>query len=102
MLFFLYLFLLLLFLIALSKHNVSELYYLIFSNVVFHAGFIIFYFLLHNLYFSFFSGFFLTLFTFFNIMHIKKQKKDYVLLFPVFVFQIIFLGHLFFQFFQCF
>lgn len=80
----------------------EEIYYLAFSNVLFHLGLFLFYVIFHNLYFSFFSSFFCILFPFFLLKEIKGKTKYFLWAIPYFLFQIYIFLFLFVQFFQSF
>lgn len=72
-------FLISLFFLFQAKDNHDDYWYLLFSNFIFHLGFVLFYYFFSNLYFSFFSIFFCFLFTLILIIHIKKEIPPKIL-----------------------
>lgn len=84
-----------------ANTNHEEYWYLILSNLIFHVGYLLFYYIFSNFYFAFFSIFFCFFFTFLLMRHIKKEiPKKLFLGIPYFIYQFYLVFSLFFQLIQ--
>jgi len=82
-----------------SEQPHEDIYYLIFSELIFQGGLWLFYYRFQNLYFAFFSSFFLIIFSFCLFFQLKKESKFYFFTYPILLLQIIICIFLFWQFF---